>query len=215
MEHREVNKKYMSVKIRLQRYGRKKNAYYHIVVADSRAPRDGKFIERIGDYNPNTNPATINLQFEKAVKWMGNGAQPTDTCRAILSYRGVLYKHHLNAGVRKGALTEEQAEGKFQDWLKSKEERIQGKREMLAEEAGAKSKSRLQAESKVSEERAKRIAAKKSPVAEEEAAVEASAEESNTSAEETNTEAEGSTEAEGTGEAEGTTEAENTEKPVE
>ena len=100
----------MSVKIRLQRFGRKRNAFYHIVVADARAPRDGKSIERIGSYNPNNNPATIDLNVDKAVTWLENGAQPTDTARAILSYKGVLYKHHLNRGVAKGALTAEQAE---------------------------------------------------------------------------------------------------------
>ena len=92
----------MSVKIRLSRFGRKRYAYYHIVVADSRAPRDGKFIDRIGSYNPNTNPATIDLNFDKALDWLQKGAQPTDTCRAILSYKGVLLKKHLQQGVQKG-----------------------------------------------------------------------------------------------------------------
>ncbi|HRS37958.1 MAG TPA: 30S ribosomal protein S16, partial [Bacteroidia bacterium] len=104
----------MPAKIRLTRHGKKHNAYYHIVVADGRAPRDGKFIEVIGNYNPNTNPATINLDATKALNWLNKGAQPTDTCRAILSYKGVLYRNHLNKGVLKGALTAEQADAKFE-----------------------------------------------------------------------------------------------------
>ena len=107
----------MPVKIRLARRGKKGYPFYHIVVADSRAPRDGKFIENIGSYNPNTNPATINLDFEKALDWLQKGAQPTDTCRAILSYKGVLMKKHLLGGVSKGAFTQEVAEAKFAQWL--------------------------------------------------------------------------------------------------
>src|SRR6186713_1745710 len=114
----------MSVKIRLQRLGRKKAPYYHIVVADSRAPRDGKFIENIGYYKPQTVPATIELNVDKAVAWLEKGAQPTDTCRAILSYKGVLLKHHLAAGVRKGALTEDQAVEKFNKWVSDKESKV-------------------------------------------------------------------------------------------
>jgi small subunit ribosomal protein S16 len=97
----------MATKIRLQRFGKKGKPFYHVVVADSRAPRDGKFIERIGSYNPNTNPATVEINFEKALDWVNKGAQPTDTCRAILSYKGILYKKHLEGGVKKGALTAE------------------------------------------------------------------------------------------------------------
>ena len=107
----------MPVKIRLTRHGKKGYAFYHVVVADSRAPRDGKFIEKIGTYNPNTNPATIDLDFEKALEWLQKGAQPTDTCRAILSYKGVMYKKHLLGGVAKGAFTAEVAEAKFAKWL--------------------------------------------------------------------------------------------------
>ena len=103
----------MPVKIRLARHGKEGYAFYHIVVADSRAPRDGKFIEKVGTYNPNTNPATIDLNFEKALEWLQKGAQPTDTCRAILSYKGVMYKKHLLGGVAKGAFTAEAAEAKF------------------------------------------------------------------------------------------------------
>ena len=107
----------MATKIRLQRFGKKGKPFYHVVVADSRSPRDGKFIERLGSYNPNTNPATIDINFEKALEWVNSGAQPTDTCRAILSYKGVLYKKHLEGGVKKGALTAEQAEAKFNEWV--------------------------------------------------------------------------------------------------
>lgn len=157
----------MSVKIRLQRFGRKRNAFYHIVVADARAPRDGKSIERIGSYNPNNNPATIDINVDKAVSWLENGAQPTDTCRAILSYKGVLYKHHLNRGVAKGALTAEQAEAKFTKWLEEKDSRIQEKIGKLSGKDADAAQARLKAERKVSEERAARIAAKNAPVAEE------------------------------------------------
>lgn len=157
----------MSVKIRLQRFGRKRNAFYHIVVADARAPRDGKSIERIGSYNPNTNPATIDIEVDKAVKWLENGAQPTDTARAILSYKGVLFKHHLNKGVAKGALTAEQAEAKFTKWLEEKDARIQSKIGNLGGKKAEAAQARLDAERKVNEERAKRIAAKNSPLAEE------------------------------------------------
>jgi small subunit ribosomal protein S16 len=152
----------MSVKIRLQRFGRKQSAYYHIVVADGRSPRDGKFIERIGDYNPNTNPATINLEFNKAVEWLANGAQPTDTCRAILSYKGVMYKHHLDRGVAKGALTAEQAETKLSKWLEEKNSKITAKADSLLSSADRKKKVALEAEAKVNEERAKKLAAKQS-----------------------------------------------------
>jgi small subunit ribosomal protein S16 len=122
----------MPVKIRLTRHGKKHNAYYHIVVADGRAPRDGKFIEVIGNYNPNTNPATIELNNEKALSWLNKGAQPTDTMRAILSYKGVLYKKHLQEGVTKNALTQEQAEEKYQQWTDSKQNKIDEKKNRLA-----------------------------------------------------------------------------------
>ena len=121
----------MATKIRLQRFGKKGKPFYHVVVADARAPRDGKFIERIGSYNPNTNPATIEINFEKALDWVNKGAQPTDTCRAILSYKGILYKKHLEGGVKKGALTEEQAEAKFALWLEGKAGKIEGKKDSL------------------------------------------------------------------------------------
>ena len=117
----------MPAKIRLQRHGKKGKPFYHIVIADGRAPRDGRFIEKIGTYNPITNPADIVLDIEKAIEWLNNGAQPTDTVRTILSYKGVLYKNHLLKGVKKGAMTEEQAEAKFQAWLNEKEAKIANK----------------------------------------------------------------------------------------
>ena len=115
----------MSVKIRLSRHGKKQSPYYHIVIADSRAPRDGKFIERIGDYDPTTNPATIKLNFDRALSWLEKGAQPTDTCRAILSYEGVLMKQHLLTGVKKGAFDEAAAIEKFAAWKAEKLAKIQ------------------------------------------------------------------------------------------
>lgn len=157
----------MATKIRLQRFGKKGKPFYHVVVADARAPRDGKFIERLGSYNPNTNPATIELNFDKAVKWVLNGAEPTDTARAILSYKGVLYKKHLEGGIRKGALTQEQADAKFATWLETKAGKISGKTEGLATSKAEARKVALAAEAKKNEERAAAIAAKNAPVAEE------------------------------------------------
>jgi small subunit ribosomal protein S16 len=121
----------MATKIRLQRFGKKGKPFFHVVVADSRSPRDGKFIERLGSYNPNTNPATIEINFEKTLDWVTKGAEPTDTCRAILSYKGVLYRKHLDGGIKKGALTAEQAEAKFTQWLEAKGGKIEGKKEGL------------------------------------------------------------------------------------
>ncbi len=149
----------MAVKIRLARHGKKGYAFYHIVAADSRAPRDGKFIEKLGTYNPNTNPATIDLCFEKALDWLQKGAQPTDTCRAILSYKGVLYKKHLLGGVAKGAFTE--AEARFNKWLEAKNGKIEAKANKLATDAKSAEKARLAAEAKIKEERAAAIAEKK------------------------------------------------------
>lgn len=119
----------MSVKIRLARRGRRKMAIYDVVVADARAPRDGRFIEKIGSYNPNTNPASININNERALKWLLNGAQPTDTVKAMLSYRGVMLKKHLQIGVLKGAITQEVADAKFEAWLNEKDTKIAGKAE--------------------------------------------------------------------------------------
>ena len=144
----------MPVKIRLQRHGKKGKPLYWIVAGDARATRDGKYLEKLGVYNPNTNPATIDLDVDGSVKWLQNGAQPTDTAKAILSYKGVMLKNHLAGGVRKGALTEEQAEAKFQAWLDEKAGKIDAKKESLTKaEADAKAKA-LAAEVKVNEERA-------------------------------------------------------------
>ncbi len=153
----------MPVKIRLQRYGKKANAFYHIVIADGRAPRDGKFIERIGTYNPTTNPATIVLDNDKALSWIKNGAQPTDTCRAILSYKGVMYKHHLQGGIIKGALTKEQAEAKFAKWIAEKEGKITGKITKLDSAKKDAHKSRMTTESASKEAKAAKIVAKNTP----------------------------------------------------
>ena len=146
----------MSVKIRLQRHGKKGKPFYWIVAADARAKRDGRFLEKIGTYNPNTNPATIDLNLDKAVTWLFNGAQPTDTARAILSYKGALLKHHLEGGVRKGALTAEQAEAKLAAWLEAEAGKVDAKKAGLSKaEADAKAKA-LKAEKEANE---KRIAA--------------------------------------------------------
>jgi small subunit ribosomal protein S16 len=143
----------MPVKIRLQRHGKKGKPFYWVVAADSRAKRDGRFLEKIGTYNPNVNPAIIDLDVDKAVAWLQNGAQPTDTARAILSYKGAMLKKHLLGGVEKGALTQEQADAKFQAWLEEKEAKIQGKAEGLAKaDAEAKAKA-LEAEKAVNEAR--------------------------------------------------------------
>jgi len=158
----------MPVKIRLARHGRKRRAFYYIVAADSRAPRDGRYIERIGSYNPNTDPATIDLNFDKAVGWLQNGAVPTDTCRAILSYKGVLYKNHLLKGITKGALTEEEAENKFNTWMKDKEQKIQAKVDNLKNKSKADKESRLKIEEEINNARAEELAAKQIPVTEEE-----------------------------------------------
>ena len=152
----------MPAKIRLQRQGRKFQAIYSIVVADSRAPRDGKFIESLGQYNPNTNPATIVLDFNKALEWLQKGAQPTDTCRAILSYKGVLYKKHLLDGVKKGAFDEAEAEKRFQAWMTEKEQKIQAKKDQLKSSKDKLAKSRMEEESKIKEARAAEIAKKRS-----------------------------------------------------
>src|SRR3569833_2253183 len=157
----------MATKIRLQRHGKKGKPFYYIVVADSRAPRDGRFIERLGSYNPNTNPATIDINFDKTLDWVNNGAQPADTCRAILSYKGVLYKKHLQGGLKKGALTEEQVETKFQEWLDTKEGKITGKKTGLVNAKEEAKKAALAAEAKKKEAKAAAVAAKNAPEVEE------------------------------------------------
>ena len=150
----------MAVKIRLARRGRKKLAIFDLVVADARAPRDGRFIEKIGTYNPNSNPATIVLNDAQALKWVMNGAQPTDTAKAILSYRGILYKKHLQVGVIKGAITQEQADAKFEAWKAEKETKIQTKSTNIQDSKDKSKATRLAAEAKVSAARAEVIAAK-------------------------------------------------------
>lgn len=164
----------MPVKIRLQRHGKKGKPFYWVVAADSRSKRDGKFLEKLGTYNPNTNPATIDLNLDSTVQWLHNGAQPTDTARAILSYKGALLKHHLDGGVRKGALTQEQADEKLAKWLDEKAGKVDAKKQGLSTaKADAKAQA-LAAEKKVNEER---IAAAK------QAEAEAAAEEETTVAE--------------------------------
>lgn len=150
----------MALRMRLQRHGKKNSPVYHIVVVDGRVPRDGKFIENIGSYIPTTNPATIELNIEKALTWLNNGAEPTDTVNAILSYKGVLYKKHLLKGVKKGAFTLEQAEVKFAAWLAEKEIKIKSKSNKLAQDKTSKAKEAMAAEVKKKEERAAELAKK-------------------------------------------------------
>jgi len=164
----------MPVKIRLQRHGKKGKPFYWVVAADARSKRDGKFLEKLGTYNPNTNPATIDLNLDSAVQWLHNGAQPTDTAKAILSYKGALLKHHLDGGVRKGALTQDQADAKFTQWLDEKSGKVDAKKDNLSTaKADARAKA-FEAEKKVNEDRiaaAKQaeadLAAANAPVAEE------------------------------------------------
>jgi small subunit ribosomal protein S16 len=151
------------VKLRLRRQGRKGKPFYYIVAADARAPRDGRFIERIGSYNPNTNPATIDLNLDDAVRWLGNGAVPTDTCRAILSYKGAMYKHHLNKGVTKGALTQDQADEKFNTWLAEKESKVSAKIDSISKSAAESAAAAHKREEAVKLEREKAIAEKLAP----------------------------------------------------
>ena len=161
----------MPTKIRLQRQGKKRSAFYHIVIADNRAPRDGKFIEKIGTYNPNTNPATIDLSFEKALDWVKTGAQPTDTVRAILSYEGVLYKNHLDIGVKKGAFSEDEATKRFDVWKTEKMNKIQQKIEGVSKATTDAYNAAIKAEEEVNSTREAAILAKSSALAEEARAV--------------------------------------------
>ncbi|MES2747534.1 MAG: 30S ribosomal protein S16 [Bacteroidota bacterium] len=143
----------MSVKIRLQRHGKKQRPFYWIVAADARSKRDGKYLEKLGTYNPNTNPATIELNLDQAVQWLHNGAQPTDTARAILSYKGALMKHHLDGGIRKGALTQEQADAKLAKWLEDKANAVTAKKDGLSKkQQDAKAKA-LKAEKAANDKR--------------------------------------------------------------
>ncbi len=191
----------MATKLRLQRHGKKKAAFYHIVAADSRAKRDGRFIEKVGTYNPNTNPATIDLNFDRALYWVQMGAVPTDTVKALLSYKGILLKNHLDKGVAKGALTEAQAEKKFNAWLEDKASKISGKSDNLAKAKADESEAKLAAEKAVNEARAAEIAEKNAPVVEEvveEATPEAEAPAAEAATEEAAPEAEAETPAEET-----------------
>ncbi len=165
----------MSVKIRLQRHGKKGKPFYSIVAADARAKRDGKFLEKLGTYNPNMNPAIIELNVDAAVQWLQNGAQPTDTAKAILSYKGAMLKNHLAGGVRKGALTEEQAEAKFTAWLEEKAARVAAKEAGLSKEQAAEKAAALAAEKAVNEARVNAAKEAEAALLAEKAAAEAEA----------------------------------------
>ena len=166
----------MPVKIRLQRHGKKGKPFYWVVAADARAKRDGRYLEKIGTYNPNTNPATVNLDVDAAVKWLENGAQPTDTARTLLSYRGALLKHHLQGGVRKGALTQEDADAKFETWLEQKDVLIQAKVDGLSKEDAKAKANAFAAEKAVNEKRVSDAKALVDEAAAEEAAAAAAVE---------------------------------------
>lgn len=165
----------MATRIRLQRHGRKGYAFYSIVAADVRAPRDGKFIEKIGTFNPNTNPATVDLNFERALFWVESGAQPTDTVRHILSAEGVMLMKHLNGGVRKGAFDEAAAKAKFEAWKEAKEKKVDAATTKFAADKKAAEAARLEAEKKVKEKIAEKVAEKKAAEAAAKAEVEAAA----------------------------------------
>ena len=163
----------MAVKIRLSRHGKKNFAFFHIVVADSRAPRDGRFIEQIGTYNPNTDPATIVLKGDRALAWLNVGAQPTPTARRILSYEGVLLRKHLQGGVAKGAFNQEEADRRFNEWKARRDAKIQSKKDSLSANKAQKAKESLEAEAKINQERAEAIAKRKAEEAAAKAAEEA------------------------------------------
>lgn len=165
----------MPAKIRLQRYGKKGNAFFHIVVADGRAPRDGKFIEKLGTYNPTTNPATIEIDSDSAFEWLKKGAQPSDTCHAILKYKGVAMRYHLHKGIMKGALTQEQADAKLAKFLEEKEAKVQSKRERLSSADEAAKRKALEAEKAAKAAKEAKIAAKNAAVTEKPAESEAEA----------------------------------------
>ena len=167
----------MPVKIRLQRHGKKGKPFYWVVAADARAKRDGRYLEKIGTYNPNTNPATVDLNIDVAVKWLENGAQPTDTARTLLSYRGALLKHHLQGGVRKGALSQEDADKKLEAWLEQKDALIQAKVDGLSSDKEKAKADLLAAEKAVNEKRASDAKALVEEAAAEEAAAAATEEE--------------------------------------
>ena len=165
----------MATKIRLQRHGRKNYAFYPIVIADSRAPRDGRFIERIGSYNPNTNPATITLNFERALYWVNVGAQPTDTVRSILSNEGVLLMKHLQGGVKKGAFDEAEAQKRFDAWKAKKQQAVDNLKTTMASKKELATKERLEAEKAKNAAKAEEVAKKKAEIAAAKAAEEAAA----------------------------------------
>ncbi len=165
----------MATKIRLQRHGRKNYAFYPIVIADSRAPRDGKFIERIGSYNPNTNPATVTLNFERALYWVNVGAQPTDTVRTILSQEGVLMMKHLQGGVKKGAFDEAEAQRRFDAWKSQKQASVESLRSSMANKKELDAKARLEAEQAKNQAKAEAVAKKKAELAAAKAEAEAAA----------------------------------------
>ena len=183
----------MATKIRLQRHGRKSYAFYSIVIADVRAPRDGRFTEKIGTYNPNTNPATVDLKFDRALYWVETGAQPTDTVRNILSNEGVYLMKHLRGGVRKGAFDEAAAQAKFEAWKADRQKGLQAVEAKVAAEKKAAEDARLAEEKKVNDEIAKKVAEKKA--AEAAAKAEAEAEANAEAAEGESTEAEAPAEA--------------------
>lgn len=162
----------MPVKIRLQRHGKKGKPFYWIVAADARSKRDGRYLEKLGTYNPNTNPATVEVKLDNAVNWLEKGAQPTDTARTLLSYRGVMLKHHLNGGIRKGALSQEEADKKFAAWLEEKEAKIQAKKEGLSQSESELKAKRLADEKAVSDKRLADAAAAEAEAAAEEATTE-------------------------------------------
>jgi small subunit ribosomal protein S16 len=173
----------MPVKIRLQRHGKKGKPFYWIVAADARSKRDGRYLEKLGTYNPNTNPASVEVKLDNAVNWLEKGAQPTDTARTLLSYRGVMLKHHLNGGIRKGALSQEEADKKFVAWLEEKEAKIQAKKDGLSQSESELKAKRLADEKAVSDKRLADAAAAEAEAAAEEAATDS------TEAEEATTEA--------------------------
>ena len=162
----------MPVKLRLQRHGKKGKPFYWLVAADSRAKRDGRYLEKLGTYNPNTNPATVEVKLDNAVNWLEKGAQPTDTARTLLSYRGVMLKHHLNGGIRKGALSQEEADKKFAAWLEEKEAKIQAKKEGLSQSESELKAKRLADEKALSDKRLADAAAAEAEAAAEEATAE-------------------------------------------
>jgi len=176
----------MPVRIRLQRHGKKGSPFYWIVAADSRAKRDGRYLEKIGTYNPNTNPATVNLDVDKAVEWLENGAQPSDTARTLLSYRGAMMKHHLNGGVSKGAFSQEEADKRFAAWLEEKQAKIQAKIDGLDKDKAKDLSDRLEAEKAVNQKRIEDLTAapesEEAPATEEAPAAEAAPESEETPA---------------------------------